>query len=237
MTIDATRRGAVVRRVKDLAAQAELFPVWRYHAVFTDNPHELVTAEAEHRDHAIVEQVFADLFDGPLSHLPSGRFAANAAWLTLAALVHKLLRAVGALASAFHAATAEATSPCVVARRALPRRDAHCDARLTASGRINDAALNSNLDDVPVWHDHLPVRVLVVLLVLGGATAAINAPIARSEPPRRAAPEAPGRGGSAARRRSTCSHARRHRRDLRFPGSGRSPPVAVRPRTGRWPSP
>ena len=29
----------------------------------------------------IVEQVFADLNDGPLAHLPSGRFNANAAWL------------------------------------------------------------------------------------------------------------------------------------------------------------
>jgi hypothetical protein len=99
----------IVRRVKDLAAQAELFPVWRYHAVFTDNPHELVTAEGEHRDHAIVEQVFADLFDGPLGHLPSGRFAANAAWLTLGALVHNLLRAAGALASTFHARARGAT--------------------------------------------------------------------------------------------------------------------------------
>lgn len=61
----------IVRRVKDLAVdQDELFPVWRYHAVFTDNPHELVTAEGEHRDHAIIEQVFADLYDGPLAHLP-----------------------------------------------------------------------------------------------------------------------------------------------------------------------
>jgi DDE family transposase len=66
----------IVRRVKDLnrkAAQGqdELFPVWRYHAVFTDSPFIPLQAEAHHRDHAQVEQVFADLADGPLAHLPS----------------------------------------------------------------------------------------------------------------------------------------------------------------------
>ena len=44
---------------------------------------KMVQAEAQHRDHAIVEQVFADLDRGPLAHLPSGHFPANAAWLTL----------------------------------------------------------------------------------------------------------------------------------------------------------
>jgi hypothetical protein len=65
----------IVRRVKDLnrkaaRGQEELFPAWRYHAVFTDSPCELVQAEEQHRDHAQVEQVFADLADGPLAHLP-----------------------------------------------------------------------------------------------------------------------------------------------------------------------
>ena len=55
----------IVRRVRDLnkqaaAGQDELFPLWRYHAVFTDSPFELIQAEGQHRDHAIVEQVFAD---------------------------------------------------------------------------------------------------------------------------------------------------------------------------------
>ena len=34
----------------------------------------MIQAEAQHRDHAIVEQVFADLVCGPLAHLPSGHF-------------------------------------------------------------------------------------------------------------------------------------------------------------------
>jgi len=92
----------IVRRVRDQnkpAGQDELFPVWRYHAVFTDSPFELVQAEEQHRDHAVVEQVFADWNDGPLAHLPSGFFPANAAWLTCAAIACNLLRAAGSLAS------------------------------------------------------------------------------------------------------------------------------------------
>jgi hypothetical protein len=55
----------IVRRVKDLNRQAghgqdELFPLWRYHAVFTDSPFIMLQADEQHRDHAIVEQVFAD---------------------------------------------------------------------------------------------------------------------------------------------------------------------------------
>jgi Transposase DDE domain group 1 len=94
----------IVRRVKDLNPKAApgqdvLFPVWRYHAVFTDSPFALLQAEEQHRDHAQVEQVLADWTDGPLAHLPSGSFPANAAWLTLAAISHNLLRAAGSLAS------------------------------------------------------------------------------------------------------------------------------------------
>jgi hypothetical protein len=105
----------IVRRVRDLnkqaaaAGQDELFPAWRYHAVFTDSPVELIQAEDQHRDHAIVEQVFADWSDGPLAHLPSGFFPANAAWLTCAAIAHNLLRAAGSLASLAYAKARGAT--------------------------------------------------------------------------------------------------------------------------------
>jgi Transposase DDE domain group 1 len=104
----------IVRRVKDLNRKAgegqdELFGCWRYHAVFTDSPFVLIQAEAQHRDHALVEQVFADLTSGPLAHLPSGSFPANAAWLTCAAMAHNLTRAAGALAGPFHARARGAT--------------------------------------------------------------------------------------------------------------------------------
>jgi hypothetical protein len=65
----------------------------------------MLQAEAHHRGHAIIEQVFADLKAGPLAHLPSGRFAANNAWLVLAAMAFNLTRAAGALASLRHAKT------------------------------------------------------------------------------------------------------------------------------------
>jgi Transposase DDE domain group 1 len=104
----------IVRRVRDLnrkagQGQGELFPVWRYHPVFTDSPFQLLQAEEQHRDHATVEQVFADWTDGPMAHLPSGSFAANAAWLTLAAISCNLVRAAGCLASAAHARARGAT--------------------------------------------------------------------------------------------------------------------------------
>ena len=99
----------IVRRVRRLhpatlaAGQAEMFAVYRYHAVFTDSPEPMLAAEATHRDHAIIEQVIADLKDSALAHLPSGVFTANSAWLVCAAISHNLTRAAGALASAFHA--------------------------------------------------------------------------------------------------------------------------------------
>jgi hypothetical protein len=77
--------------------------------VFTDSPFTLLQAEEQHRDHAVIEQAFADLSDGPLAHLPSGRFAASAAWLTLAGIAHNLVRAAGCLAPTFHARARAAT--------------------------------------------------------------------------------------------------------------------------------
>ena len=99
----------IVRRVKRLnpkavpAGQGELFSTWRHHAVFTDTPLTLLQAETDHRQHAVVEQVIADLKSGALAHLPSGKFGANAAWLVLAAIAFNLTRAAGTLASQFHA--------------------------------------------------------------------------------------------------------------------------------------
>jgi len=104
----------IVRRVRaknEKAAQGqdELFPAWRHHAVFTDSPFELIQAEGQHRDHAIIEQVNADLYAGALAHLPSGAFAANAAWLVIAAMAHNLLRAGATLAGTRHAKARTAT--------------------------------------------------------------------------------------------------------------------------------
>jgi hypothetical protein len=106
----------IVRRVRDANpdhvqpnAQGELFPVWRHHAVFTDSPLPMLAAKADHRRHAIIEQVIADLKNGPLAHLPSGRFPANSAWLVLAAIAFNLTRALGTLASLVHGKATTAT--------------------------------------------------------------------------------------------------------------------------------
>jgi hypothetical protein len=96
----------IVRRVKDknvVTDQGELFTAWRYHAFITDSTLQLIAAEKQHRQHAIIEQVNADLKDSALAHMPSGSFAANAAWLALAAIAYNLTRAAGCLASLFHA--------------------------------------------------------------------------------------------------------------------------------------
>ena len=57
-----------------------------------------------------MDQVCADVTDGPLAHLPSViSFPSNAAWLTCAAIACNLLRAVGALASLAYARARGAT--------------------------------------------------------------------------------------------------------------------------------
>jgi hypothetical protein len=124
----------IVRRVKRLnptsvpAGQSELFAVYRHHAVFTDSPQPMLQAETTHRQHAVIEQVNADLKAGPLAHLPSGSFAANSAWLVLAAIAFNLTRAAGALASAFHA---KATTGTIRAQLiAVPARIARSARRL-----------------------------------------------------------------------------------------------------------
>jgi hypothetical protein len=51
--------------------------------------------EAEHRNHAVVEQVIADLEAQALTHVPSGEFNANGAWTVLdtaTSLLHNRVR-------------------------------------------------------------------------------------------------------------------------------------------------
>jgi Transposase DDE domain group 1 len=116
----------VVRRVKDARYPDALFPVWRYHPFVTNSALPVAEADITHRRHAIIETTFADLIDGPLAHIPSGRFAANCAWLACAVITHNLLRAAGTLAGGHHA----------VARGATLRRDlVNVPARFAAPAR------------------------------------------------------------------------------------------------------
>jgi hypothetical protein len=141
----------IVRRVRDqnpdhvvADAQGELFPAWRHHAVFTDSPLVMLQAEADHRRHAIIEQVIADLKNGPLAHLPSGRFNANGAWLVLAAAAFNLTRAAGALASLFHARATTAT---------IRRQLINVPARPARSARRIQLRLPTNWPWADAWLD------------------------------------------------------------------------------------
>jgi hypothetical protein len=95
----------VVRRIPDLNpknadGQDQLFDTWRFHAFFTTTDPDVadtVAADKTHRAHAVIENVNADLKNSALAHLPSGKFAANAAWLVLAVLAFNLTRAAATL--------------------------------------------------------------------------------------------------------------------------------------------
>ena len=128
-------RRLIVRRTRLLGAQAELFPDWRHFAMITNRADELAIVEAEHRDHAVVEQVIADLKDQALAHFPSGQFNANGAWTVLGAIAHNLLRWTQILGL---------PGSTVRAARTLRRR------LLTIPGRLTRHARG--------WTLHLPAR-------------------------------------------------------------------------------
>jgi hypothetical protein len=84
----------VIRRVKPTpGSQLALFATYSYHAFITDREGKTIDIEADHRRHAVVEGAIRDLKYGVgLNHLPSGRFAANAAWMILNVIAHNLGR-------------------------------------------------------------------------------------------------------------------------------------------------
>ncbi|PZU37020.1 MAG: IS1380 family transposase, partial [Microbacterium sp.] len=125
----------VVRRIPDLnprqLEQPTLFDVYRHHAFFTTtstDDMDTVVADKTHRGHAVVEQVHADLKNGPLAHLPSGVFTANSAWLVLAVIALNLTRTAGLIADRA-GQLARATTATI--RRTL----IHVPARLARSAR------------------------------------------------------------------------------------------------------
>jgi hypothetical protein len=128
-------RRLIIRRTRLLGAQAELWPDWRHFAFITNRAEEIAVVESEHRGHAVVEQVIADLKDQALAHFPSGQFAANGAWTVLGALAHNLLRWTQLIG--LPAGT-------VRAGRTLRRRLVTIAGRLTRHGRT--------------WTLHLPAR-------------------------------------------------------------------------------
>ena len=124
----------VVRRIPELnpkaaVGQPTLFDTHRFHSFFTTVDPEVldsVAADKVHRKHARIEQVNADLKDSALAHLPSGKFAANSAWLVAAAMAYNLTRAAGVLAEGRSAKARTGT---------IRRRIINVPARISSSAR------------------------------------------------------------------------------------------------------
>jgi hypothetical protein len=92
-TKDRRELRLIVRRVRPTpGSQLALDVVHDYHPMLTDRPGRTIDLEADHRRHAVVELAIRDLKAGGLAHVPSGKFAANAAWLVLACLAHNIAR-------------------------------------------------------------------------------------------------------------------------------------------------
>lgn len=91
---DARPVRLIVRRVRPTpGSQLSFFTTYDYHAFITDREGETLALEADHRRHAEVENAIRDLKEGVgLNHLPSGRFAANGAWLAIAVMAHNVAR-------------------------------------------------------------------------------------------------------------------------------------------------
>ncbi len=118
----------VVRRVRPTpGSQLDLFGVpFSYHAFVTDRDETMLEVEADHRRHAEVENTIRDLKYGVgLNHLPSGKFAANAVWLTLNALAHNLARWVSRIG----------LGEALITTKRLRFRHLNIPGRLTYSGR------------------------------------------------------------------------------------------------------
>ena len=91
---DAAPARLIVRRVKPTpGSQLALFADYSYHGFITDRDGATLALEADHRRHAEIQNAIRDLKYGVgLNHLPSGRFAANAAWLAVQVIAHNLAR-------------------------------------------------------------------------------------------------------------------------------------------------
>ena len=94
---DAAPVRLIVRRVQPTpGSQLALFASYSYHGFITDRDGEMLELEADHRRHAEIENAIRDLKYGVgLNHLPSGRFAANGAWLAVQVMAHNLVWYVG----------------------------------------------------------------------------------------------------------------------------------------------
>jgi hypothetical protein len=117
----------IVRRVRPTpGTQLALFVEFTYHAFITNRPGTTLELEADHRRHAEIENTIRDLKYGVgLNHLPTGRFGANAAWLTLNVIAHNLSRWVSRIG----------LGETLITHKTLRRRYLQLPGRLTRSAR------------------------------------------------------------------------------------------------------
>jgi len=139
----------IVRRVRPTpGSQLAMDVVFSYHAVLTDRTGPLPEIEADHRRHAIVEHTICDLkHHAGLAHLPSGRFAANAAWLALIGIAYNLARW-----------TANAAGLGRVTTKTLRLTVIAVPARLVRSGRRTRLRLPTAWP----WADHITTALQVI---------------------------------------------------------------------------
>ena len=120
-------------------SQLALFATYSYHGFITDRDGETLELEADHRRHAEIENAIRDLKYGVgLNHMPSGRFAANGAWLAVQVMAHNLARWTARIGLGEQIATT----------KTLRRRFFSLAGRLTRSARRLGALLGS----VAPWH-------------------------------------------------------------------------------------
>ena len=94
-------------------SQLALFASYSHHAFITDRDGDVLELEADHRRHAEIENAIRDLKYGVgLNHLPSGRFAANGAWLSMQVMAHNLARWTGRIALGEPLATTKTLRRC-----------------------------------------------------------------------------------------------------------------------------
>ena len=117
---------------------AETF--YSYHGFITNRDGDTLELEADHRRHAEVENAIRDLKYGVgLNHLPSGRFAANGAWLAIQVMAYNLARPTARIALGEQVATT----------KTLRRRFFSLAGRITRSAR----RLTLHLPQSWPWHE------------------------------------------------------------------------------------
>ena len=160
---DAAPVRLIVRRVKPTpGSQLALFATYSYHGFITDRDGATLALEADHRRHAEIENAIRDLKYGVgLNHLPSGRFAANAAWLAVQVMAHNLARWTARIGLGEQVVTTKTLRRCccTLRRGSSPSPDGS-PARRATSLCIFQSAGPGKTSSVAPWLDCAPCHLL-----------------------------------------------------------------------------